>query len=218
MKNISFLFILLFSASGLFTGCNLDEEELPTIERNLFSIPADLQEWLLPFDSVGLSLAYVNDADSIVPVIVERTFTPAEQNYGECSVNGVLGECEFNSINIAFPEGIHPDNFQAFISIFSIAPNEVQVMANRIGFSAAVARLNEDTGEIISEISDNYSASYIPDFDHNGVEQPAIIIETITLENAPAGAIIAPDRMILVKGVGVVEWDDFNGNTWRLQN
>lgn len=218
MKNISFLFILLFSASGLFTGCNLDEEELPTIERNLFSIPDDLQEWLLPFDSVGLSLAYVNDADSIVPVIVERTFTPAEQNFSECRINDIRGECEFNSVNIAFPEGIHPDNFQAFISIFSIAPNEVQVMANRIGFSAAIAKLNRDTAEIITEIPDNYTASFNPEFDYNGVERPAITIETITLENVPDGAIIAPDRMILVRGVGVVEWDDFNGNTWRLQN
>jgi len=90
----------------------------------------------------------------------------------------------------------------------------------RVGIDASFARLiinDENIEEAVSELPDNYRATYQPNFDYNGTESPAIISETMTLNNFSPGAIIAPKRLVLVKGFGVVEWDDFNGNTWVLE-
>ncbi len=218
MRNISCFLIVLFFGICLLPSCDLEEDPIPEIDKTLYNLPVDLEEWLLPFDSVGKSIIYSNGADSLVSVIVERTYNRTEQDFVECRVENRLAECEFKSVNIAFPEGVHPGNFQAYVSIFSIATNDLRVMANRVGFSASVARVNVDSMTIITELPDNYTAVLQPDFDYNGTESPAILTETITLDNAPAGAIIVPNRMILVKGIGIVEWDDFNGNTWMLEN
>jgi len=44
----------------------------------------------------------------------------------------------------------------------------------------------------------------------------AIFITTISIDNLATGGTIPPKRMIYVKGSGIVEYDDYNGNTWIL--
>lgn len=211
-------FLFIFIGLVLFTSCSLDEDQIPDVELNIFSITEDFQEWIVPFDSVGQTIQYRNNANSVAVIEVERTYNRGTQELADCRVDERQAECELQSINIAFPEDIHPDNFQSFISIFLVAPTEIQVIANRVGITAAVALFDGNTNMIDTDFPDNYAISYQPGFLYNGQNRPAIITETFSFENIPEGVIIPPKKMILVMGVGIVEWQDYNGNTWTLEN
>ena len=216
MRNIQFLFFILLVS--LATSCSLDEDPLPDMEQVVFNLNEDFQDWLVPFDSVGQMIQYRNSEDSLSVIEVERTYNRGTEDYADCRVEDRQVQCEFKLINVAFPEDAHPDNYQLFISIFIIAPNDLRVMANRTGLNAAIARIIGDPVEVESEIPGNYNAIYQSNYLYNGINRAAIISENITLENVPEGAIIGPKRMILVKGIGIVEWEDYNGNLWTLEN
>ena len=217
MKNIQSFFLLSLLIGIMFSGCDLDtEEEIPP--ETFFRVTEDLVDWLLPFDSVGQEIVYTNSDGSTAVVIVERTFDFDDPIFTGCRVDNFLANCELESINLAFPPEIHPGNFQPFVSIFLIGPTEVRVMANRVGIDDAIARFVDDPTEIESELEDNFAASFDPAFVFNGEAREAIIVETISLTGIVPGSFIAPLRMVIVKGVGIVEWEDFNDNTWTLEN
>ena len=213
------IFIILFLIGGLtFSGCDLNEDPLPIEEEVAFDIKDEFRDWISSFDRLNEEINYKNSEDSVVQVIVERTFDLSERIYIDCNYDNQQARCESESINLAFPTNIHPDNFQVFVSIFLFGPEQLRIMANRVGINASLALFEDDPEEITTELEDNFEASYVPNFTFNGVNSPAVIVETITLDNVVAGAIIPPARMVLVKGFGLVEWDDYNGNTWILQN
>jgi len=217
MRNIQILLILSLLVGLLSWGCSLDtEEEIPP--ETFFRVTEGLIDWILPFDSVGQEMVYTNSDGSTSVVIVERTFDFDDPIFTGCRVDDLLANCELESINLAFPPEIHPGNFQPFVSIFLIAPTEVRVMANRVGIDDAIARFVDDPTEIESEIEDNFAASFDPAFVFDGEAREAIIVETISLDGIVPGSFIAPLRMVIVKGVGIVKWEDFNGATWTLEN
>lgn len=217
MRNIRiFLFFFLIIGS-IFSGCSLDEDPIPTMDLTVFGVGENLQDWIIPFDSVGQVIPYKNSEDSVAMITVERTYNRNVQDLTGCRVDDRQAQCELQSINLAFPEDIHPDNFQTFISIFVIAPNEVRIIANRVGINASVAILDGDTNVIDTDFPDNYEVSFQPSFFYNGLNSPAIIMETISFENIPEGVIIPPKRMVFLKGIGIIEWEDYNGNTWMLE-
>lgn len=218
MRNIQLLLLLFILGASVFSGCSLEEDPVPQIEETLFNIKDEFKGWLLPFDTVDRNISYKNSLDSVAFVVIERTFDFSERTYADCRVDGRLSQCEFESVNLAFPEDTHPDNFQPYVSIFLFGPNELRIMANRVGLDASLARFDEDPNEIFSELEDNFSASYDSSYVHNGIPRQAVIVETITLSDVVSGAIIPPLRMVLVKGIGMVEWEDYNGNTWILQD
>jgi len=219
MRNFKIFFVIFLISSLFSTGCTLEEEPIPDIEENLFNLVAGFEDWILPFDSLNQEIIYKNSLDSTVVVVVERTFDLDERTYIDCRVDNEQAQCQSASINLAFPENTNSMDFQVFVSIFLFGPNELRIMANRVGIDASVAIFtDDDLEEIESELPDNFSAIYEEDFAYNGMEIPAVIIETNSLEGAVSGAIIPPLRMVLLKGVGVVEWEDYNGNTWVLQN
>ena len=218
MKNIQ-LYLLLFLLGGLtFSSCNLEEDPIPNQEEILYNIKDNFRDWISSFDRVNEMITYKNSEDSIVQVVVERTFDLTERSYINCRYNDQVAQCESESINLAFPANTHPDNFQVYVSIFIFGPEQLRIMANRVGIDPSLALFEDDPEEITSEIEDNFEASYDANFTYNSVNSPAVILETISLENVVIGAIIPPSRMVLVKGFGLVEWDDYNGNTWILQN
>jgi len=88
MRNISLFLSFVFFALCVLTSCNLDEDPIPDTDITLFNLSEDLEEWLLPFDSVGQNISYKNSADSVVSVIVERTYSRTSQNFVECRVEG----------------------------------------------------------------------------------------------------------------------------------
>ena len=217
MKNIQSFFLLSLLIGIMFSGCDLDtEEEIPP--ETFFRVTEGLVDWILPFDSVGQEIVYTNSDGSTAVVIVERTFDFDDPIFIGCRVDDLLANCELGSINLAFPPEIHPGNFQPFVSIFLIAPTEVRVMANRVGIDDAIARFVDDPTEIESELEDNFAASFDPAFVFDGETREAIIVETISLTGIVPGSFIPPLRMVIVKGVGIVEWEDFNGATWTLEN
>ncbi len=218
MRNFQILSLFFFLLVFVFTSCSLDEDPIPDVEQVVFNLNEDFENWLISFDSVGQMITYRNSEDSVAVIEVERTYNRGTENYTDCRVEDRQVQCEFKSINIAFPEDAHPEEYQVFISIFLIAPDDLRVMANRTGLNAAIARIGGDPVEVVSEIPDNYNAIYQSNYLYNGVNRPAVISENITLENVPPGAIIGPKRMIIVKGIGVVEWEDYNGNLWILED
>ena len=218
MKKIQSLFLLLIIGVLTFSSCNLDEDPVQNQEEILYNIKDDFRDWISSFDMLEEMISYKNSEDSIVQVVVERTFDLTAESYIPCRYEDQSAQCESESINLAFPPEIHPDNFQVFVSIFLFGPEQLRIIANRVGIDPALALFEDDPEEIITEIENNFTASYDADYTYNSVNSPAVIVETITLDNAVAGAIIPPKRMVLVKGFGLVEWDDYNGNTWILEN
>lgn len=218
MKNIKLCFLLLIIGSLTFPSCNLDEDPLPTQEEVSYNIRDGFRDWISTFDRVDEVITYKNSLDSTAQVVVERTFDLADQTYISCRYDNQSAQCESESINLAFPTNTHPDNFQIYVSIWLFGPEQLRIMANRVGIDPSLALFEDDPEEIITEIETNFTASYDANYTYNNVNSPAVIVETITLENAVAGAIIPPKRLVLVKGFGLVEWDDYNGNTWTLEN
>ncbi len=221
MRNLKIFFVICLISSLFSTGCSLETEPTPNMDEIVYDILDGFEDWILPFNEVDQEIIYQNriDANATATVVVERTFDLEERSYVDCRVDSQQAQCESESINLAFPGNTNTMGFQVYVSIFLFGPNELRVMANRVGINASIARFeDDDPEEITSELQDNYSASYEENYAFNGMEIPAVIIETISLDGAVAGAIIAPLRMVLVKGIGVVEWDDYNGQTWVLQN
>jgi len=218
MRNFQIIFVFCVIACLIIPSCSLETTPNPDMEEVFYNIQDGFEDWILPFSEVNQEIEYKNSADSSAIVVVERTYDLDEIIYTDCRVDSKQVQCEVESINLAFPENTNSTVFQVYVSIFLFGPNELRVMANRVGVDASVAMFTDDPEDIMTEIPDNYMAAYEEDYTFNGMEMPAIVIETISTDGAVAGSIVPPARMVLVKGIGLVEWEDYDGRNWVLQN
>lgn len=214
LKNIGLLLLILFSINS----CSDDDSNGQTQDLNNRINEATL-EWISTFDEQGKKITYINDANESVELELDFVSDLNEVFYTDCQVNGVTKECELEVVVIKFPEESQFENRSMFISIALFAEDEIRIMPdNSGGIVISAARYNENTGAIRTENSDNFSVVFDPEFEYENELRKAILIETLSIENLANGGSIPPKRLILVKGIGIVEWDDYVGNTWRLNN
>lgn len=198
-------------ASCLFLACS--DDDMTTTNSNV-DIDQALKEWISQWDSENTTYTYTNGTDSLVSL----TLTNVSQFYADCQIGGMTVQCEYESRIIEFPEGSSPENGVMAVTVLLIAESDIRIMPTRGGIVVSAARLDAATGEVRTEKPDNFEVSYNANFPYNGGTTEAISFVTNSTEDLANGGVIPPKSMTLAKGAGIVEWEDYFGNTWVLDN
>ena len=215
MKNLNLLFILiLVSLNYRCTDNQIDTSE----EQFYFDINESTFEWIEPFKEKGQLISYSSQTNELTELELCYVSDLETENHFDCQRNNMTVQCEYQTIAITFSEIFEFENQPICISIGLFGENRVIVMPNCCGGSIvkASAILNDSSDEISTSDTEKYHVEFIANYDYNGNERNAMIIENKSIEDLRIGGIIPPKRLILVKGIGITEWEDHTGNIWKL--
>ncbi len=203
-------FTLLFLLSFvLFSSCDDDSEDMQP--QNAFSINESIRGWILPFDAVGKEFTYLNSAneEAKVTVIVRPT---TENSFVDCQRDGNTVQCEFENVALEFSS----DTLAHLTAILFGEDRLTLNYADNGGLTPEIIRYIETGREFEVPQSDNFEVMFEENFAFDNTTHNAFIINTISLEGLFATT--PPNSFIFVKGIGIVEWTDYAGETWMLSN
>jgi hypothetical protein len=123
-------------------------------------------------------------------------------------------QCQFLTAAFDF---ISPDDSTDYnISIAITAPSKLWLMpASSGGLSTPICTF-ENMDKVFEEgFPTSFNVRFDNDFNYRGIEYEAIILDQINRLDFWWG-ITLPKKIVLVKNIGIVEWEDFSGNIFLL--
>jgi len=221
MKTNSLLGFLLLFILTLNLSCSNDDDSngdpIVPEEQNVFLLNDELTDWINFYNVADQPIRYKNGDDSFANVIVRTPFDENSELFIDCVREERSMQCQIENVTLEFSERTHPTSNSIALTAFIMSQDELRLMPiNGGGIGLSAARLTENTGDIRTESEDNFEVNYQTDYVYNNEVRKAIFITTTSIDNLPTGGTIPPQRLIYVKGIGIVEYDDYNGNTWIL--
>lgn len=132
----------------------------------------------------------------------------------DCTGEGLIADCQYESVALELKS--LPEDEIYSLTIMIMSGNNLLVNVGHHGsFANEVFRINFDTQELF-EYAGFYSINYQESFRYDNESLRAFEVLTMT-EEPPILAFNPPKRFILVEGHGVVEWEDYSGNVFHLQ-
>jgi len=218
MKNITIFNSLFILFVVLFVSCSNDDEMI-SMPQNEGDISEESLEWLSAFPVAdNQTILYRNSDDETTTLLVSDAYNPNSSTYVDCQINGQDGQCQYENVALDFPEGTAQGSNSVVVSLTIIGEDDIRIMPSRGGITVAAARFEGSSEQIYSEQAENFTVSYQSNYLYNNEAKPAITVLTNSTENLATGGILPPKRLILVKGIGIVEWDDYSDNTWFLED
>jgi len=202
-KTITFVTIAL-SLFLISSSCNKEDKDYPRIDN-------DLKEWLAPFNEVDQEFTYKNSSDNVATIRVKHRFF-ADTEILNCLRYDGSYECDFEYATLEFTS-----DTAMYLTAWLLAEDKLTLNYSSQG-TLSPEKVRHEEYEEVFEVPqpDNFNVVYSPNYDYQDVTNNAMIVKTTTLDNL-FGA-LPPDSFIFVKGMGIVEWTDYSGETWKLNN
>lgn len=189
----------------LFAGCP---------ETTSFGEPIDKEtyEWINYFENFqeGDSIQFTNEGLLLIKNIVEST----PSRLADCTVNGRTEQCQYEILTLEF-HSPH-DSIPYYLTFYLFPKKKVVINYSDISaLSPEILRLDIDTDTVEIPQPESFNVIYLRDYQHQSEQREALLSNTITTQNLFAS--LPPNSFILVKNGGVVEWTDYRGNVFEIQ-
>jgi len=208
---IQFAFFFILSL-GLFSSC--DDETGDMQPQTTFLINESIREWTSPYEAVDQEFSYSNsdNEEAIITVIVKLDAT--ESSFIDCQRNGNTVQCEYESIALEFAS-----ESDTLMHLTAVLFGEDRMTLNydkQGGLTPEIIRYQEEGFEFENPQSDNFEVTFEESYTYNGTTNNAFIVNTTSLEGLFSTT--PPNSFIFVKGIGIIEWTDYRGETWVLND
>ena len=187
-----------------FMGC-------PKAEFSGTSIDQEAYEWISGFSELqeGDSLQFTNGGVITVKNIVNSN----SLRLADCVIEDVVHQCQYEILTLQF--GSPFDSIPNYLTIY-LFPKKKLVM-NYSSISALepeILRLDMTSNNLEIPQSDAYAVSHSLSFEYGENTVEALISQTLGTQTLFAS--LPPRNFILLKDYGIVEWSDYEGNTFEL--
>jgi len=185
---IQFAFFFILSL-GLFSSC--DDETGDMQPQTTFLINESIREWTSPYEAVD-----------------------HESSFIDCQRNGNTVQCEYESIALEFAS-----ESDTLMHLTAVLFGEDRMTLNydkQGGLTPEIIRYQEEGFEFENPQSDNFEVTFEESYTYNGTTNNAFIVNTTSLEGLFSTT--PPNSFIFVKGIGIIEWTDYRGETWVLND
>jgi|AntRauTorckE5430_2_1112549.scaffolds.fasta_scaffold07628_1 hypothetical protein len=200
----------LFFPLLLTLGCGKNDSsccpELPSEE-----VDDAMNIWRLPFEVTGEGEDIPYSNDGVVTINKHSEFFIGGI---DCLGDGVNSNCELKTTALEF---VSPYVEEEYYLTITLLPHTRLIVNMEIGggIGTEIFRKIMPDGTLEEDWPSYYSTTYLTSYQYNGESVEGFLIDFYADERPPF-IYHPPKKVLLLAGYGVVEWMDYEGNTFLL--
>ena len=193
---------------SLFSACTNPEEE------GNISINSSFLDWINPYATDGEIIQFQSSGGTSSEVEILVTSVDNLAFFADCQIDGTTRQCQFVSAALKFTPRDSTDQYHLAFAI--TAPNKLWIMPSaQGGLSTPLLSWEEESGILEEAFPNLFTVDKVDDYSFENNLHEAFII-TQGERNDFWWGVTVPKKVVILKKRGVVEWEDFQGNTYNL--